>query len=324
MGGVEAARLTVANTGTQDGTVFYLGTHHPHWLADERFRTVPLFVSSRRLRNRKTLPRAVGRWALDSGGFTEIKMYGRWTITPEQYAELVCWYARDIGMPDFIAPMDWMCEPAIICGQNQHLKHTDPRYFHGTRAARGIPPDGPDEPLDDAVRKHQMWTVANYLELRNLLPAPLNQRLIAVAQGARLPHYLDILGMYADAGVDLRTLPRVGLGSVCRRQHTSEIAEIVGALAARGLRNMHGFGVKTDGLDLYGADLSSADSQAWSDSERHRGYPRFPECVGVHKNCANCPKAALRWHGNVLARLARARRRPHQTSLFDPTEVNAA
>ncbi|MEO3869570.1 hypothetical protein ABGB18_12125 [Nonomuraea sp. B12E4] len=297
--------------------VFYLGTHHPHWLADERFRDVRLFVSSRRLRHRKTLPRAVGRWALDSGGFTEIKMYGQWTITAAEYAELVCWYARDIGMPDFVAPMDWMCEPPIIYGKNQHLQHTDPRYFHGTRAARGIPPDGPDEPLDDAVRKHQTWTVANYLELRDLLPAELKKRLIPVAQGWLLSHYLEILRMYADAGVDLRTLPLVGLGSVCRRQHTGEIAEIVATLADRGLRNTHGFGVKADGLDLYGADLSSADSQAWSDGERHRGYPRFPECVGVHKNCANCPKAALRWHGKVLDRLTRARRRPRQLRLFD-------
>ncbi|MFC5828968.1 DUF7221 family queuine tRNA-ribosyltransferase-like protein [Nonomuraea insulae] len=213
--------------------VFYLGTHQPHWLADQRFRDVPLFVSSRRLRGRKSLPRAVGRWALDSGGFTEIRMFGQWTITSEEYARLVCWYAREVGMPDFVAPMDWMCEPPIIFGKNQHLKHTDPKYFHGTRTARGIRDGGPEESLDDAVLKHQTWTVANYLQLRDLLPEEIGKRLIPVVQGWLLKHYLAIVDMYADAGVDLRALPLVGLGSVCRRQHTDEIAEIVVALAER-------------------------------------------------------------------------------------------
>lgn len=48
---------------------FFLGTHHPHWLADARFMDVPLFVSHRQISRYKTLPRAVGEWALDSGGF---------------------------------------------------------------------------------------------------------------------------------------------------------------------------------------------------------------------------------------------------------------
>jgi hypothetical protein len=47
------------------------------------------------------------------------------------------------------------------------------------------------------------------------------------------------------------------LGSVCRRQSTTEIAVIVTALARRGLR-LHGFGVKTGGLHLYGHLLASA------------------------------------------------------------------
>ncbi|MFC5822293.1 DUF7221 family queuine tRNA-ribosyltransferase-like protein, partial [Nonomuraea insulae] len=104
----------------------------------------------------------------------------------------------------------------------------------------------------------------------------------------------------------------------------SLLHRISDATAERGLRNKHGFGVKADGLDLYGDDLNSADSQAWSEGERRRGYPRFEECVGQHKNCANCPKAALLWYGKVLTRLTGARQRLYQPRLFDQSEEAAA
>jgi hypothetical protein len=42
--------------------------------------------------------------------------------------------------------------------------------------------------------------------------------------------------------VDLATLPLVGVGSVCRRQHSREVEQIIWALAGRGLR-LHTFGV---------------------------------------------------------------------------------
>ena len=57
---------------------FYLGTHHPSWL---RKTDVPLFVSRRRLAGLKTLPRARGPWALDSGGFQELILHGEWTVS---------------------------------------------------------------------------------------------------------------------------------------------------------------------------------------------------------------------------------------------------
>ncbi|MBQ1166268.1 hypothetical protein KBZ21_50620, partial [Streptomyces sp. A73] len=64
--------------------VFYLGTHQPHWLRLPQFRDVPLVISRNRLTGYKTVPQAVGRWAMDSGGFTELKDHGRWrTTAPE-------------------------------------------------------------------------------------------------------------------------------------------------------------------------------------------------------------------------------------------------
>ncbi len=96
--------------------IFYLGTHQPHWLGDRRFAAVPLFVSRRTLTRRKTLPRAVCDWALDSGGFTELQMFGKWTVSADLYASDVRRFSDRIGRLKFAAPRDWMCEPQVIGG----------------------------------------------------------------------------------------------------------------------------------------------------------------------------------------------------------------
>jgi len=111
------------------------------------------------------------------------------------------------------------------------------------------------------------------------------------------------VGLYQGAGVDLTTMPLVGLGSVCRRQATTEISLIVGELAALGLR-LHGFGVKRAGLAAYADGLASADSMAWSYHARRR--PPLPGCKG-HKNCANCLPYALAWRAQMLAILEQPR-----------------
>ena len=118
-----------------------------------------------------------------------------------------------------------------------------------------------------------------------------------MVQGWRLADYLACVDLYASAGVDLAALPRVGLGSVCRRQSTAEIAVIVTALAALGLR-LHGFGIKTSGLGQYGHLLASADSMAWSYAARRA--PALPGCTG-HRNCANCLTYATAWRTRILA-----------------------
>jgi hypothetical protein len=254
---------------------FYLGAHQPHWLNRAGF---PLFVSHRQLARRpRSLRPASCRWALDSGGFTELSMNGRWITPPAAYAEAVGRYADQVGQLDFAAPQDWMCEPVMI------------------------------ERTGLSVREHQERTVANYLELHALAP---DLPFIPVVQGWRLADYLHCLSLYESAGVDLAALPLVGLGSVCRRQSTAEIAVIVDTLARRGLR-MHGFGVKTGGLHLYGHRLASADSMAWSYQARRE--PPLPGCSG-HKNCANCLVYAAAWRGRVLAGFAA---RGRQDTLFD-------
>lgn len=248
--------------------IFYLGTHKAHWLADERFRDVPLFVSRRTLAGRKTLPRAVGPWALDSGGFTELQMHGRWVSTPEEYARDVRRFRDAIGGMVWAAPMDWMCEAAIIEGAPG---------FAGT----GL-----------SVGEHQVLTVRNLLDLRRLAPdlpwAP-------VLQGWTLADYRRCIDLYVCAGIDLDREPVVGVGTMCRRQDTREAARILESLAGDNLA-LHGFGFKVQGLRRAGHRLRSADSLAWSLDARFS--PPMPG--HRHATCANCADYALAWRARML------------------------
>jgi hypothetical protein len=253
-------------------THFYLGSHQPGWLATAG---VPLFISDRRLRSYRRLPQAGAAWALDSGGFTELQSFGRWTTTPADYTARVRRYRDHIGHLAWAAPQDWMCEPVVIAGGQVGLLR-----FVGT----GL-----------SVAEHQRRTVDNLLQLRALAP---DLPFIPVLQGYTVDEYLDCADLYACAGIDLTTEPLVGLGSVCRRQATSEAAAIIATLHAHGITRLHGFGIKTLGLTRYGHLLTSADSMAWSVAARRARAP-LPSCPS-HKNCANCLRYALRWRHKVL------------------------
>lgn len=263
---VEWAALTV-HAHPASRMRFYLGTHQPGWLSKT---AVPLFVSDVRLCVYRTLPRAIGRWALDSGGFSMLSMHGTWAAgpSPREYAARVRRYADEIGGLDWAAIQDWMCEPFII-------------------AKTGL-----------SVAEHQRRTVDSYLELRSIAP---DLPFAPVLQGFDLADYVQCAQLYAAAGVDLAAEQVVGVGSVCRRQGTADAARIMAALTEEvpGVQ-LHGFGVKTSGLGQYGALLSSADSMAWSFNAR-RSAP-MPGCAG-HKNCANCLRYALQWRTRVLASL---------------------
>jgi hypothetical protein len=257
--------------------MFYLGTHEVSWLGKAGF---PLFVSHMRLRHRKTLPRAAGRWALDSGGFTQLAQHGTWTITPKAYATAVRRYASEIGNLDWAAPQDWMCEP-----------------FMTERTGR-------------SVTEHQILTVNNYLDLR-MIAADLP--FIPVLQGWTASDYQHCASLYRDAGIDLAAEPVVGIGSVCRRQDTRDAEAIIRSLAPLRL---HGFGVKTTGLLRFGHRLTSADSLAWSYNARR--HPPLPGCA--HKTCANCLKRATWWRERLLRKLTAREAAGRQGDLFDPDE----
>lgn len=247
---------------------FYLGTDEPAWLGR---LDVPLFVSHRRLRSRRSFPRARAPWALDSGGFTEVSTYGEWRITPREYVDAVRRYRDEIGSLEWASPQDWMCEPFITAKTGK------------------------------TVAEHQRLTIENYLELKTLdaeLP------IVPVLQGWLPDDYLRHVDAYAAAGIDLPAEQRVGVGSVCRRQDTLTARRIFTRITARGIR-IHGFGVKLDGLRVYGDLLASADSMAWSywarrDAVKRKaiGRPR-PPCG--KNTCSHCTHYALAWRRKAVS-----------------------
>lgn len=218
---------------TADPLRFYLGVHRPGWLAVSPVR---LFVARQAFGAMAKLPRARSPWALDSGGFTELNKYGRWTRSAREYVDDVRRLRDEVGGLEWAAPQDWMCEDAV-------LRKT-----------------GFD------VAEHQRRTVANYLELRELAP---DLPIAPVLQGARSWEYVECAELYERAGVDLAREPVVGVGSVCRRQNTDLLLRVTMRLDDLGLRNLHGFGLKKTGLtSLAGSSFRSADSLAWSFHER--------------------------------------------------------
>ncbi len=237
-------------------------------------------ISHGRLRNRKTLPRATAEWICDSRGFSELSQHGRWTFTAESYAKALLRYADDIGQLQWASPMDYMCEPWIL-------------------AKTGL-----------TIDEHQHRTIESVQRLRELVGGQVH--IIPVLQGWTIGDYHRHVAMYAAAGIDLTTEPVVGLGSVCRRQGTQEIDGIVASLEGIGLR-LHGFGVKTEGLDAYGPLLASADSFAWSYGARRR----IGHCPhGLVKWEANCPERARQWRDRIVDRVGTARRRDRQGDLL--------
>jgi hypothetical protein len=241
---------------------FLLGTHRPHWLAQ---LDVPLFVSDRTLRRYKALPVATCDWACDSGGFSQLSQCGSWACgpTPREYAARIRRYRDEIGRLLWAAPQDHMCEDAILSRTG----------------------------LD--VARHQDLTVSNYLELQCI---DANLPFIPVLQGQSIADYHRCADLYERRGVDLTATSLVGVGSICRRQHTAEVESVLRSLAQRGYR-LHAFGAKTLGLARYGTVIASSDSLAWSFAARWQ--PPLRECRG-HRRCNNCVRFALRWRHKVL------------------------
>ena len=243
-------------------TVLYLGTHRPNWLTLDG----PPLMVSRNTMPTSRLPRAAVPWVLDSGGFTELSMHGHWRMFPKEYAGIVRRYRDEIGSLVWAAPQDWMCEPFML-------------------TKTGL-----------TVAEHQWRTTKNYLTLRYhdaTLP------IIPVLQGWTRDDYLRHADQYDRFGIDLPEYGTVGVGSVCRRQHTDEAVDIFRSIAELGIR-AHGFGLKAKGIAAAWPYLASADSLAWSYDAR-RIAQRRGSCGRLFngkpiKSCANCRHFALDWY----------------------------
>lgn len=243
--------------------MFYLGSHIPAHLAHS---PVSLFISRARLVRQKKWARAVMPWSLDSGGFTEVAMRGGWTLSAKDYAAAARTYRDEIGLLQWAAPQDWMCEPVAL-------------------KATGF-----------SIAEHQRLTVQNFLELKSIAP---EMPWIPVLQGWEPDDYRRCIEMYHSMGVDLTAENLVGVGTVCRRQSHNEAGLILQTIHACGVTKLHGFGFKVLGIRAWGKLLVSADSLAWSFDARY-AQKRLPECTHRARNCQNCLRYAVRWRENLI------------------------
>ena len=133
--------------------LFYVGSHMPRWMETS---TVPLFVSARTLDKYRVdgdpFPKSRCLVSIDSGGFTELQKFGRWTMDEDTYGGMIYRFMDNGIVPKFVAPQDWMCEPAVIKGGKW-----GPNTFAGT----GL-----------SVQIHQELTIENFLYLRDQFTPP--------------------------------------------------------------------------------------------------------------------------------------------------------
>ena len=235
---------------------------------------VPLFVSDRRLRGYRRLPRAAvaGRWT--PAGSPSWPRTATWQQgpTPAQYVARVRRYRDEIGRLVWAAPQDWMCEPFIL-------------------AKTGL-----------TVAEHQRRTVDNYAAAARPGPGPAVSSPVVQGWTDRTTTCAASTSTPA-AGVDLSRAPLVGVGSRSAAGKAPTTAgRILAALHSRGVTRLHGFGFKISGLRRYGAP---AGLRRLAGLVLRRPPPaRRCPAASATCNCANCPRYAYRWHRTHIAGIA--------------------
>ena len=231
---------------------FMLGSHRPSWLYPRRTKkngqpyatgrdmkpNGTLFVSFRQLTRRESPYRKADTpFVVDSGGFSYLHDHGCFPFTAAEYVEKIRRVESELGTMRFACQMDWMCEEKAL------------------------------EKTGLTIAEHQRRTIANFVELRELAP---EIKWLPALQGNTVAEYMSHIEQWLEAGIDLRKFERVGVGSVCRRQSTAEIVELIEAIADKGIR-IHGLGVKSLGLARVADRIVSSDSLAWSYAARREG-----------------------------------------------------
>jgi hypothetical protein len=221
---------------------------------------------------------------MDSGGFTELTINGEYTISEEEYLEII-----KLHKPHAAYCQDYMCEPEIL------------------------------EKTGKTIKEHQELTVKSYISLRDKMDRRRREFPVSsirpVLQGWTLEDYLAHIEMYKKAGVRLYQV--FGLGTMCSRSSARIAREIIeGIKTAYPEIGLHAFGLKITALKdpyiLY--RVHSADSMAWSLDGRFEQY-RNPH-KDIFKKANNRLEYALRWRDRVLRAIEAWRKEPVQQLLF--------
>lgn len=275
---------------------FFLGVPEAHWVWNGLARG-SCFVSFSRWRERKRYHRAKlpegARVAVDSESYTMLSTHGRWLTSTSDYVDTVRRVNDEVGELAFASIRDWMCEPWICGGGGKEP---------GSR--RTCPGTG------YSLRDHQAFTIESLFELRQLAP---EIPWLPVVQGYTVEDYLRHVEDYKRAGVDLRAEPRVGAGSVCRRNRSKEIGRLLGALVDEGL-SLHGFGIKAKGLERHAGLVDSVDSMAWARRGMFESW-ETGEVDSKGTSFGNSQEYAEAWRERMEAKIAAGLHVPHQRDL---------
>lgn len=236
---------------------FYLGIEKPHF--SQEIFPIPFMISCRNILYRKK--HIWGEdWLLDSAGFTEISLFGKYTISEEDYIELI---RRQ--RPTLAFCQDWMCEDEIL-----------------VKTGLTIP-------------DHQRLTLESYLRLVQHSP-----RIAPVLQGYALDDYLEHAQMYVDAGVDMTQVFGLGsvCRRSNSKEAVDLIVGIAKEypnikLHGFGIKTLAFKYVEV--LD----NLYSADSMAWQ-YWGWRQPRDCEDCHYERRRCKKCVKCALLWYEKCM------------------------
>jgi len=214
-------------------------------------------------------------WIMDSGAFSELKRHGKYKFTPEEYFDTVQWW-----QPDYFVNMDWMCEET-------QLKKTG-----------------------KTITEHQQLSLENQIKLYELLEDSWIKPhcgLIGTIQGWDIPEYIDHIDQLREHDM---ILPRMGIGSICRRGESDNIEAVCKAIRKElPDTHLHGFGVKNVVLrrpSMYDY-LDSVDSLAWcwagwrviDPPRRLFGEPchihEYKRCIRNADDCSTCGRFMNHW-----------------------------
>jgi len=249
----------------RDGVIFYVtlsGTRgFPKRYIENVMVSAGSLWSSQRGKFIRRNPPEHTRFFLDSGGFSLLNRYGDFPFSREEYLGLIWHYE-----PDYAATMDYPCEPDI----NRKI------YLGSGEASKAL---RTNEERIKATVDNAVWL------LEREVPAPTT--IVPVIQGYTAEEYIRCIDMYERRGV-FEVADYFGIGSMCRRWRTDDIAKLVVKLvnyvwSTHPHVKFHMFGLKLSALRhkaIYDR-THSVDSAAWSlNPKRGKLYVRDPVGAG--------------------------------------------
>lgn len=239
--------------------IFYLGLSDPPHIEQLK---VPYIISCRRLINRSSTIWGED-WLMDSGGFTELQLYGKYKMSEDEYIETIQRFRPTIAFCQ-----DWACLPSMI-------KKT------------GL-----------TIKTHQQLTTDSYLSMINKTP-----RVAPVLQGYSVEDFIAHARQYESNNVDMNQIFGIGSIALRKNNIEKEnIIVGIKKLWPSMKLHAFGLKLRAfNRINIVG-NLYSADSIAWSYYGRREQPLPFCNnvCTRRSMNCSHCSITASVWYKKAL------------------------